>query len=74
MDSYSQSRIGRLGTRARQVMPEAAAKAVNVKPVIWLEIQAWQRLKPKTLECSRDYLQHLLDFFGDKPINAIDAA
>jgi hypothetical protein len=55
-------------------MPEAAAKAVNVKPVIWLEIQAWQRLKPKTLECSRDYLQHLLDFFGDKPINAIDAA
>jgi integrase len=72
----AEKKAGRLQIPAARSAPPgyiAPTMALKEAGMIWLEIKAWQRLKPKTLECSRDYLQHLLDFFGDKPICEIDA-
>lgn len=41
--------------------------------LIWVEAKVWQRLKPKTIECSLVYLHKLLEFFGDVPLVEIDA-
>ena len=41
--------------------------------IIWLETKSWTRRKPKTLECNRQYLWNLLQFFGDVPISEIHA-
>ena len=73
----AERKAGRLQIPAAGLAPPpyiTPTMTIKEAGMIWLEIKAWQRLKPKTLECSRDYLQHLLDFFGDKPICEIDAA
>jgi integrase len=55
--------------------PPLIAHTMTLKEAgkIWLEAKAWQRLKPKTIECSLVYLQKLLEFFGDVPLVDIDA-
>jgi integrase len=73
----AERKAGRLQIPAGSAAPPSyitPTMSLKEAGIIWLEMKTWQRRKPKTLECSRDYLQHLLDFFGDKPICEIDAA
>jgi integrase len=55
--------------------PPLIAPTMTLKEAgkIWLEAKVWQRLKPKTIECSLVYLQKLIEFFGDVPLVDIDA-
>jgi hypothetical protein len=55
--------------------PPLIASTMTLKEAgtIWLEAKVWQRLKPKTIECSLVYLEKLLEFFGDVPLFDIDA-
>lgn len=40
---------------------------------IWLSQKAWKRRKPKTIECCHGYIHALTSFFGDIPLNEINA-
>jgi hypothetical protein len=55
--------------------PPLIAPTMTLKEagIIWLEAKVWQRMKPKTIECSLVYLRQLLEFFGDVPLVHIDA-
>lgn len=60
---------------ASAVPPPLIAPTMTLKEagMIWLEAKVWQRMKPKTIECSLVYLRKLLEFFGDVPLVDIDA-
>jgi integrase len=53
--------------------PITPSMTLKVAGMILLQTKVWMRRKPKTLECNRDYLWHLLQFFGDIPISEIHA-
>lgn len=41
--------------------------------LLWLESKSWKRRKPKTIDCNRQYLWNLLQFFGDIPLSEFHA-
>lgn len=54
-------------------LPITPSMTLKEAGMLWLQTKVWMRRKPKTLECNRGYLWHLLQFFGDKPISEIHA-
>src|ERR1700723_1014905 len=53
------------GSAPTPISPSMTLKEAGL---LWLEAKAWQRRKPKTLECNRAYLWNLLRYFGDIPL------
>src|ERR1700723_2284763 len=58
------------GSAPTPISPSMTLKEAGL---LWLEAKAWQRRKPKTLECNRTYLWNLLQYFGDIPLSDFHA-
>jgi len=58
------------GLAPNKISPSMTLKEAGI---LWLESKSWKRRKPKTLECNRQYLWNLLQFFGDIPLSEFHA-
>jgi integrase len=60
---------------ARGSAPTPVTPSMTLKEagLLWLVSKSWKRRKPKTLECNRQYLWNLLQFFGDIPLSEFHA-
>jgi integrase len=53
--------------------PVSPSMTLKEGGLLWLASKCWKRRKPKTLECNRQYLWNLLQFFGDIPLSEFHA-
>jgi integrase len=58
------------GSAPTPISPSMTLKEAGL---LWLESKSWKRRKPKTLDCNRQYLWNLLQFFGDIPLSEFHA-
>jgi integrase len=58
------------GSAPTPVSPSMTLKEAGL---LWLASKSWKRRKPKTIECNRQYLWNLLQFFGDISLSEFHA-